>query len=228
MVDLDYTSTSLGFRNSGALSAGRLFLWDTKAEKLVTLDAAIPLESTLAAAPVDLRATSVRGALVSSSVKISSHTTAEIEAEVRNNLFFEVEGAVRVNNIGTYSAISDAYRELLGEGVNAYSAWRIESLTRDPDRFKLVLLVDEVRASREEIVIDRGGASGAFLTIVDEFAGEVKVAVPASTSASCSGKMATCYVSARALSVHLTDDGNLDYSPSTYEPDELVRALRGI
>ena len=227
-VNLDYASTSLGYRNSGALSSGRLMLWDTAADELVTLQSDIPLGNRAPTPPVRLEATSVRGASISGSVDLPKTVNTRIATELRNNLTFSISDAVRINATGVYSGISQAYRDLIDEGVNAFSAWRVADVTGQPSRYKYVLVTDEIRASDELLALDKSFSSDASFSIVDTVEGEVKVIIPASNTAKCSGAGVICYVNVSVLKVFLNDDGNLDYSPASFNSEKLVKALRSL
>ncbi|MFZ5962305.1 hypothetical protein ACOXXX_05075 [Thalassococcus sp. BH17M4-6] len=227
-VNLDYARTSLGYRNSGALSAGRLLLWDAEDNSLVTLQSEIPLGTAAPTQPVQLEATSVRGVQISSSATLSDQASAAIASKIRDDLSFVVKDAVRVNSTQVHSGISDAYKALQASGVNAFRAWRIADVTGDRSRYRFVVLTDEIRASEEEIRLDQSAGGTASFSIVDQVAGNVTVTVPASTTAKCSGDGVVCYVNAMVLRVFLNDSGNLDYEPSSFNSERLVTALRGL
>ena len=193
VLDLDYASTSLGFRNSGALSAGRLFLWDQQEQTLVTLQSDIELSTLPPTTPVKLQASSVQGVSVSASVNLTDEAQAAIASEVRSNVAFEVADAVRLNSTHIYDSLSRAYRDLVASGVNAHAAWRVSDATGNPNRFKYVLLVDEIRASSENLSYQNSSTNSASFTIVDSVSGEIRVEIPSNSTAKCSGQNVTCY-----------------------------------
>lgn len=226
ILDLDYASTSLGFRNSGALSAGRLLLWDQQDQTLVTLQSDIALSTLPPTTPVKLEASSVQGVTVSASVKLTDEAQAAIASEVRSNVAFEVKDAVRLNSTRVYDGLSSAYRDLTASGVNAFAAWRVADATENPDRYKYVLLVDEIRASSENITYQNSSTSSASFTIVDSINGDIRVEIPSNSTAKCSGENVTCYFNASVIRAFINDTGNLDYSPAAFSTSALVDALR--
>lgn len=226
VLDLDYASTSLGFRNSGALSAGRLLLWDQREQTLVTLQSDIALSSLPPTAPVKLEASSVQGVTVSASVNLTEEAQAAIASEIRSNVAFEVEDAVRLNSTRVYDGLSKAYRDLASSGVNAYAAWRVGDATGNPDRYKYVLLVDEIRASSESLSYQNSNTSSASFTIVDSVSGEIRVEIPSNSTAKCIGENVTCYFNVSVIRAFINDNGNLDYSPAAFSSSALVAALR--
>ncbi|MEL6753219.1 MAG: hypothetical protein AAFO57_04270, partial [Pseudomonadota bacterium] len=227
-VNHDYANTSLGYRNSGALSAGRLMLWDVQENDLITLAADVPVATLSPTPPVRLEATSIRGASFTASADIPETTSARISSEVRNNLSFSISDAVRINAAETYSAISRSYTTLISSGVNAFTAWRIADVTGMPDRYKFVLVTDEIRASDETVSLDSTFASGVEFAIEDTASGTVQVSIPSTTTAKCSGEEVICYVNVSVLTVFINDTGNLDYSPSGFDAIKLVNALRSL
>lgn len=226
VLDLDYASTSLGFRNSGALSAGRLLLWDQQERTLITLQSDIALSTLPPSAPVKLEASSVQGVTVSASVNLTDEAQAAIASEVRRNVAFEVKDAVRLNSTRVYDGLSRAYRDLVASGVNAHAAWRVDDATGNPNRFKYVLLVDEIRASSESLAYQNSITNSASFTIVDSVSGEIRVEVPSNSTAECSGENVTCYFNASVLQAFINERGNLDYSPAAFSSNALVAALR--
>lgn len=226
VLDLDYASTSLGFRNSGALSAGRLLLWDQQEQTLVTLQSDIELSTLPPTTPVKLEASSVQGVTVSASVNLTDEAQAAIASEVRSNISFEVEDAVRLNSTRVYDGLTRAYRKLAASGVNAQTAWRVGDATGNPNRFKYVLLIDEVQASSENLSYQNSNTNSASFTIVDSVNGEIRVEVPSNSTAKCSGEDVTCFFSASVIQAFINDRGNLDYSPAAFSSSELVAALR--
>lgn len=228
VLDLDYASTSLGYRNSGALSAGRLLLWDQVEGSLVSLQSDIPLSTRNPTNPVRLEATAVQGVSVSASVNLTEEARTAIASEVRRNVSFVVEDAIRLNSSDVYSGLSDAYRRLNARGVNAFAAWRVEDATGNPNRFRYVLLVDEIQASSESLTYDGGTTSSISFTIVDSVNGEIRIESPSNVTATCSGQSATCYVNARVLRPFINESGNLDYEPTSYNRALLAHALRSM
>jgi len=225
-VDLSYAGTSLGFRNSGALSAGRLFLWDLEENTLASLSSDVPLTRNSPTIPATLEASSVQGAAVVGTLNASPGFEGKVESEVRRNLSFTVVDAVRVDAAQTYSGLSEAYRRLQIDGVDAYRAWRVADATQNPNRYKFVLLTDEVRALEERVLLDNSASGSASFRVIDELAGEVLVTIPSNVSASCSGDNVTCYVNASVLTVFINSQGNLDYSPYAFSRKSLAEALR--
>lgn len=227
VLDLDYANTSLGFRNSGALSAGRLLLWDQQEQTLVTLQSDIALATLPPTSPVNLEASSVQGVTVSASVSLTDEAQAAIASEVRNNVSFVVQDAVRLNSTRIYSGLSNAYEQLTASGVNAFAAWRVADATGSPDRFKYVLLIDEIRASSETLSYENSSTNSASFSIIDRVSGEIRVEIPSNSTAECSGENVTCYFNASVIRAFINENGNLDYSPAAFSRTALVDAFRG-
>lgn len=225
-LNLDYASTSLGYRNSGALSAGQLYLWDQVDNQLVSLDPAIPLAEVGRSTPANLQAENVSGVEVSINGELSTAAKASIGHTVSTKVSFAVTDAVRVTTAQVYSAISQAYVNLGATGVDAFRAWRIADVTSNPDRYKFVLLIDPVLASNEELSINNKNSSGASFSITDKILGNVKVDIPQSTTARCSGTAVTCYLNARVMTVFINASGRLDYQPAALDRAKLSAALR--
>ncbi|MEM6899811.1 MAG: hypothetical protein AAF583_08580 [Pseudomonadota bacterium] len=228
VLDLDYASTSLGYRNSGALSAGRLLLWDQSEGTLITLQSGIQLNTLPPTTPVKLEASSVQGVTVSASVNLTQEAQAAIASEVRSNVSFEISDAVRLNSTNIYDGLSDAYRDLSMNGVNAYAAWRVGDATGNSDRYKYVLLVDEIQASSEQLSYENSSTNSFSFTIVDSVSGEIKVEAPSNSTAQCSGQNVTCYINAAVIKAFINEAGNLDYSPAAFNKRLLVDALRSL
>lgn len=227
-IDLDYANTSLGFRNSGALSAGRLMLWDTSDNSLVSLATDIPLSSKAPTTSAKLEASSVKGASIKAGVKLTDKANGQIESNILNNLSFVITDAVRVDNTRVYSGISSAYTALIAEGVDPRRSWRVDDAVTSPARYKFVLLRDEVRASQETIVLDKSASGKASFTVTDEVSGDITVTIPNKTTAKCSGTQVVCYVNATVMQVYINASGGLDYAPVSYDRRALSRALRNL
>jgi hypothetical protein len=228
VLDLDYASTSLGYRNSGALSAGRLFLWDQVDGTLVSLQSGIQLSTLQPTNPVKLEASSVQGVTVSASIGLTQEVEAEVASEVRSKVSFEVNDGVRLNSTRIYDGLSAAYRELSASGTNAYAAWRVEDATKNPERYKYVLLVDEVQASSEVLTYNNTETNRLSFRVVDAFNGEVLVESPSDSTAKCSGQKVVCYVNVSVLRAFINPNGGLDYSPSAFDRSQLVKAFRSL
>ncbi|MCY4288761.1 MAG: hypothetical protein OXC63_09235 [Aestuariivita sp.] len=227
VLNLDYASTSLGFRNSGALSAGRLFLWDQTDQTLVNIQSDIDLPTRPATNPVTLEASSVQGVTISASVGLTDDVHAEIASEVQSNIAFKVEDVVRLNNFQVHNGLSSAYRNLQASGVNAEASWRIRDSIDDRKRFSYVLIADEITASSESVTYRDSSSDSTSLTVFDSAIGEkINVEIPSYSTAKCSGEKVTCYFNVRVFKVRINKNGNLDYHPHGYNKTELVEAFR--
>lgn len=228
VLDLDYSSTSLGYRNSGALSAGRLLLWDQTEGTLISLQSDIELSTLPPTTPVKLEASAVQGVTVSASVELTQEAEAAIASEVRRNVSFEVNDAVRLNSTKIYDGLSAAYRALAANGVNGYAAWRVEDATANSGRYKYVLLIDEIQASSESLSYENSTTTNFSFTVVDSVNGEIKIESPSNSTAKCSGQSVTCYINVSVIRAFINSNGNLDYSPAAFDKSELVSALRSL
>ena len=228
-IGLDYASTSLGFRNSGALGVGRLMLWDQETGELVDLDSAIPLQVASTSTPANLAATNVSGITVSANVQLASADLAEIGTSVSRDLTIEAKDAVRDTTINELTALSDAYRRHFDASEDVFRTWRVADAAGNPGRYKYVLLVDPVRASSETVQFSSTTSASANVTIVDTVQGKLSVKVPNNASASCSQvnrERALCFVNAKVLQVYLNASGRLDYQPVAYSRAALAEAFR--
>jgi hypothetical protein len=228
-IGLDYASTSLGFRNSGALSSGRLMLWDTEADDLVDLESDIPLPVSSLSPPADLAATNVNGVTVSSGLDLTGETIAEIGARVSGELVIDVRDATRETSSNAFTALSSAYRARQAEGVDAFRTWRVADATGNTERFRYVLLIDPVRAASESVRFKTEGGASVKVNVVDTAQGDISVSVADEAAARCrqaNAERAVCFVNAKVLRVFLNANGNLDYEPVSYSRSKLAQAFR--
>ncbi len=223
-IGLDYASTSLGFRNSGALSPGRLMLWDTAEGELVDLERGIPMAVGSTTTPTDMQARDVNGVTIAAAGgDIGRAANGQIRAAVSRDL------EIIVREVATRTALSQAYVARRNEDADPERAWRVADATGDPARYHYVLLVDPVRASSEQVrfVTETGGSVG--VNIVNTAQGDISVRVPTDTQASCaqsSGDRPICFINAEVLKVFLNANRNLDYEPVGYSRAALSDALR--
>ncbi len=229
-TNLDFANTSLGFRNSGLLAPGRLMLWDTETNDLITLATNIKMKANSARSKTTLKASQVRGIEIGASASLSTQDEASIKAAVQNKVEFTVQEARRVNRTGQFSAVSAAYIEAKNNGEDPFKSWRLDEATApaNQDRYKIVLLDSEVRASSEEITI--GGEAGidGKLTVAGEGQGGIDVSFPRSTTASCKGENVTCYISATVVTPVIQKNGNLGYKRGPFDREALSAALRDL
>lgn len=225
-LDLDYANTSLGFRNSGAFSPGRLYLWDQDENKLVVLSSDIPLSQSVPSTPSTLKATSVTGFSIEGKADVVTQFKADIEAEVKKKLNFSAENASRIDATGNMGAMTKAYRNLHESDVNAFTAWRVGDATDHPEHFKYVLLTDVVTASEESIDVSGEKSGGLGISVADEWGADIRVKIPKDVSASCSGERAVCYFDAVVYKVFLNEKNNLDYEPVGFSKEKLSQAFK--
>ncbi len=230
-VDLNYAHTSLGYRNSGQLADGQIYIWDKEANTLSDLRSPATLKVASRRVPTTLVASQVKGFELTGKTELPEIVKAEATAKVQNGTKFLAESASRVTNSAVYSSVSAAYAALRSEGVDAYSAWKIDLLRSNRKRYKLVVLVDPVYADKEESSINKD-VEGAFsVSSQGGHNGQYQIKIPNNVSASCSGKAALCYINTAVLNVRVKEDGNLDYVPSEMKPSDirnLSAAFRGL
>ncbi|WP_176085794.1 hypothetical protein [Martelella sp. HB161492] len=229
IVDLNYAQTNLGYRNSGGLAPGKIFLWDSEDNKLVDLHTIASLGSEPLAAPASYRASSVRGysvALGGQSPGINPAVEADISGAVSRNISYTVEDAIRVNNNKIYTAMKDAYTAL---GEDGYRLWHVDDLRSGP-RYKLVLLVDPVLASRETLTYDKSAVANGRFTLKTAAIGKITLTFPNTGTSSCKAagsERAACFINAFVLDAWVKPDKLLGFSPATdFDPSALSSAFR--
>ncbi len=238
-LNLNYAKTSLGFRNTGALSAGRLYLWDQNDNSLVIIASGIPLPELPPGTPGDREANDVNSFAIQTRAELTSQTSSDIAIEVRSELSFLSRNALIVENRFLESAISAVYTELKrtheknpDETPNPFVSWRVEDATGNPERFKYILLYNEVRASEEMLKFKDSVGDSVSFDIPTGDAGSISVSIAASTTQSCKeteiGERTVCYINAKAYRVFLKKNGNLDYSPISVSNLALASALRNL
>ncbi len=228
-ANVDYTKTSLGFRNSGALTAGKLYLWDTKRNELTDLRTPVELDERSKTNPATLTATSVSGFKLTGDAKVSDVALSQVALDFSRTATFEAKNAVRVDNYNIYTALSKAYKALRASGVDNYQAWHIGDIKSDHDRYKFVLTVDPVYATEETLSFNSPNSTSGKLIVSGTDVGKVEVSVPDNATATCKGQAAQCFVGLAVLDVYVKDDGNLEYVPNgAYDRDKLSDALRGL
>lgn len=227
-TNLDYANTSLGFRNSGLLAPGRLMLWDTQTNDLITLATNIKMKANSSRTRTTLKASQVRGIEIGAGASLTSQDEANIKAAVENKVEFTVKEARRVNRTEQFSAVSATYIEAKNNGEDPFTAWRLDEAVADPGRYKIVLLDSEIKANSEEITI--GGTAGidAKLTVAGEGQGGIDVSFPRSTTASCAGDQVPCYINATVVTALLKSNGNLSYRRAAFDREALSAALRNL
>lgn len=230
-VDLDYASTSLGFRNSGALAPGRLMLWDVVANDLVVLEDAIPLPVTGATAPATLQATDVQGVDVQArgGGAFASVVSGEIKAAVSRDLVLQVEQASRESNQNARGAMSAAYAARQTEGADPFGGWRVADATQHPDRYRYVLLVNPVRAAKESIGFRASSGGSLAANVVGTAQGEIAVDFSGGASGSCAqsgADLPVCLFNVQVLQAFIQTNGNLDYTPVQFSREALSGAFR--
>ncbi|TPW33147.1 hypothetical protein FJU08_00855 [Martelella alba] len=229
IVDLDYVQTSLGYRNSGALAPGKIFLWDNAQNTLVDLHSMARLGAEPYAAPASYRASSVRGfsvALGGQTGGLKPSVTADISGAVSNNISYAVDDAIRVNNNRVYSAMAEAYVDM---GEDRYRLWHVDEL-RSGARYKLVLLVDPVLASKETLTFDNTAVANGHLSLKSATEGTITIKFPDASTSSCRASGATraaCFINAFVMDAWVKPDTLLGFSPATgYDPTALSEAFR--
>ncbi|MBP7000530.1 hypothetical protein [Amaricoccus sp.] len=229
MIGLEYASTSLGFRNSGDLAPGRLYLWDLAGGDLVDIEAGIPLKVLSSSPPADRVASQVEGFTLAAGADVAGQARGEVRAAVSRDLRLDVTQASRDENADPRGAISAVYRARQAAGEDAFTGWRVRDATGNPDRYRYVLLVDPVRAASESVRFASQSGGSAGVGVVDTVVGSVEVSVPAETAASCrqsTGERPICFLNARVLRPFLNAANNLDYEPVAYSKEALSGAFR--
>lgn len=225
-VGLDFANTSLGYRNSGLYSPGRLYLWDQERNELTRIAQSVDLPEIGRTGPQTMEASRVGGFSLVTSATLPDTATAEIATRIERDLSFRIADAERVRNGRIYSAISEAYRRTIDEGVDAYRAWRVEDAVTQPSRYKYVLIIEPIYATSETITLDNTASGEASFTVASEELGAISVEIPETATASCSGAQALCYFDVAVMTASLNDNRNLDYTPAAYSSAALSEAFR--
>tara|TARA_R110002020_G_scaffold88345_3_gene217045 strand:- start:1730 stop:2497 length:768 start_codon:yes stop_codon:yes gene_type:complete len=199
--DFNFTKTSLGYRNSGLLSEGRIFFWDTDTNELIDLGDHVELRTTRTVGPQKFEAKNLSGFELTGSADLTPSAKAEVSAYISRNFAFEVAGAEKEESANPLDAVLAKYAEI--QPANGYFRWRVEELTSDPQRYKLVVIKDPVYATRERISVnDEAGASGS-IDVPTEAIGKVKVKISRAASALCEGTRALCFVNVHVAEARL-------------------------
>jgi len=226
-IGLNYAATDLGYRNSGALNPGKLFIWDIVNNELIDLRSTIGLQAHSTTRPANLEAKNVKGFEINGGVNLPSTATASVETAVSRSVSFIAKDAVREDNAQIYSSISESYAAL---GDSGYRAWRIDEL-RKRQAYKLVVLLDPTYAREEQVAINGSVSASGNLT-VNSVGGNISVKVPRESNASCSAAgdiRATCFINVAVLDVFVNDNGNLDYQPARgVDRSKLPEAFRNL
>ena len=231
-VNLDYARTSLGYRNSGLLRPGSLFFWDTQANELISLSSDVVLPEFKPNTKTSIEAKNIRGIEVGLQAELPSVVSGEIEAAIRNNYVFVVNNATKATSQRRYSAISKTYARLRQDGQNPYNLWRIDDLTGNRARYKIVLAESPVYADSESLQFLSGGDGSIKIQSPTNQKVTFAVKAPRESAAKCSGQPALCFINLFVLDVLLstaTDQNGktiqkLDYRPSSGVNRELLPA----
>jgi hypothetical protein len=236
-LDLNYARTSLGFRNSGDLSSGRLYLWDLNEENLTLIAAGIGLPERTPNQPGNREATSVSGFAIQAGADVNGQGVINISQKVEDSLSFSSTNALTIENnqletamSSTYSALRSQYQSDPSNTANPYISWRVEDATSNQDRYKYVLLYNEVQASAEFLKFEGSIESSVSFDVPNGASGNVAVSITSTATQSCTetveGERAVCYINAKVYNVFLNDSRNLDYSPISTNNLDLAEALR--
>lgn len=231
-VDLDYSRSSLGYRNSGLLRPGSLFLWDTQTNELVSLSSDVVLPEIKPDTKTSIEAKNIRGIEVGLQAELPSVVAGEIKAAIRNNYVFVVNNATKATSQRRFSAISKTYASLRQDGQNPYNLWRIDDLVGNTSRYKMVLAESPVYAESESLQFLSGGDGSIKIKSPTNQDLTFTVKAPREDAAKCSGQPALCFINLFVLDVLLTTttDQNgqtvqkLDYRPSSGVNRELLPA----
>ncbi|MEM8538427.1 MAG: hypothetical protein AAGF56_11285 [Pseudomonadota bacterium] len=238
-LDMNFAKTSLGFRNTGNLSSGTLYLWD-QAEgqnSLVRIASDIPLVERQPNPPGNRVATSVTGFAIQTSAQLTDAAIGEIQSEVINSVSFSSTNAITLENpqperamSATYAAQRREHEANPGETSNPFVSWRVADATQQPDRYKYVLLNNAVLASAESLSYNNEAGTTFDFDVPTGDGVNLNVRFNDSSSQSCTetvaGQRATCYISAKVYRVFLNEANNLDYAPVAASNNALADAFR--
>lgn len=234
-VNLDYARTNLGYRNSGLLESGNLYLWDMQRNELVSLYTGIPLTEKKSPTTTSIEAKNIQGIEVGLNAEIPKAVTGQIKAAIRNNYVFVVNKANKATSSKRFTAISSTYSQLRNDGQDPFFTWRVNDLASNPQRYKLVLAESPVYAESESLQFQSGGDGSISVKSPNDEDVSFTVKAPRDRSAKCSGSPALCFINLLVIDVRLkesTDEsGNpvrtIDYRTSTgIDREKLPEALR--
>lgn len=228
-ADLSFAhTTQLGYRNTGLVSAGDFWLWDTRSNELTVLEEDLQLAKLGSTRFASYRSDRVRGVSLSGNFGTEEEKAA-LEASVGQRLRFEVENAVRDRYDRTYDALSDRYESGLDADEDMRGRWYVDEATARESGLYYVIVRSVVRADRAEVEI--GGAEGENVaTLSIQLPGDVqpvRVDLVNAASAECSGESAPCFFDVSVIEPFFNASGNLDFRPARgVDRDRLAEALR--
>lgn len=228
-ADLGFAhTTQLGYRNTGLVSAGDLWIWDTSSNELTFLESDLQFERQESTRLASYRTDRVRGISVAGDFG-SEDQKAAVEAAVGRRLQFEVDNAVRDKYGPIYDAVSDRYRSGLASGEDMRGRWYVDRATEEGSGLYYVLVRSVVRADRAQIKV--GGAEDeSIATLSVRLPGDVRpvsVDLVNAATAECSGESAPCFFDVSVLEPFLNSNGNLDFRTVLgVDEDRLSEALR--
>lgn len=208
-TDFDYARTTLGYRNSGLLSEGRVYFWDSGANDLTYLGDSVSLDVLNSVGPQDMTARRVRDFNVTVSGAPNAAIASKVEADVKtylgNEMAFVVKNAVRRNSADPRGKLHQKYREIQPD--DGYYRWRIAKLVNAPSRYKLVVITDPVYASSETISVSGKAGGTVKLKVPSVASGDVTVDLKSSSEASCTGTNALCFFNVFVAEAGLAEEG---------------------
>ncbi|MGX1098273.1 hypothetical protein [Amorphus sp. MBR-141] len=199
--DFSFTKTSLGYRNSGLLSEGRIYFWDTETNELLDLGDSVELRTIGKVGPQKFEARNLAGFELVASADLAPAAKAEVSAYISSNFAFEVENAEKEESDNPLDAVLAKYRDI--QPSNGYYRWRVAELTSDPRRYKLVVIKDPVYATKELISIDNNAGASGSIDVPTDAVGTVKVKISRTASALCEGARALCFVNVHVAEASL-------------------------
>jgi len=205
----------LGYWNSGLLPAGRLYLWDTRSNKLTIITDSVEfVQEPSREPPTNLSSTNVQGIAVEGSFGSNAIKTA-VSAEVGRQVEFNAQGAVRERYGSIYTALSNAYIKDASSG-DVDTHWSVADATRPKSGLYYVLISGVVRANDTSLshkgLKDNNVAS--VTVTVPGLGKPLSVNVINGAKIGCSGVGSACFFEATVLKPYINANRRLDFKPA--------------
>ncbi|SHG03401.1 hypothetical protein SAMN02745157_3416 [Kaistia soli DSM 19436] len=224
-------ATGLGYWNTGLLPVGRLYLWDTKNNRLTLIADDIPLAKRPTAEPkTELSSTNVQGIAVEGSFGSDAIKTA-VTAEVGRQVAFTAKGAVREQYASIYTGLARAYSDAVAAGEDVDTHWSVTDATRPNSGLYYLIISGVVRADQTSLT-QKG--------LKDENIANISVSVPGlgkpvalkvvnGNAVGCNGPSAACFFEATVLKPYINANRRLDFAPARDVDVKLLPgAFRGV
>lgn len=220
----EYAATSLGVYNSGLLTVGQLFVWDTNGGTLTRLDEVpFPDRPTTLTGPTSLMATQVSSLRFGGG--ISAVVQANAAAAIENNVAIRVENGTREEYRNTIGLIAQEIVRRKSAGEDVGTAWLLDRAVGPGSGLRYVIVSGLVRSDRAELALSNVRSGELKLQIADGRGGNAVIDLSRSSLSSCVGAGSPCFVSFVVLDPFINERGNYDFRPVTGVPGRQIGDL---